>query len=118
MSARCYTRAGSATNGGASPTAVRCRFDAKRCASLNLVNMQSMRHWHFRVAVAPVVLGLVSVLLLSAGCNGGAEKADERGAGTVDVVIPPDVPFDPAQWTTTADYAPFGDQSAKRELQD
>ena len=54
-----------------------------------------------------------------AGCGGGDEKAGETSAGgNVDVTIPADVPFDAAQWTTTADYVDFGDPQAKRDLPD
>src|SRR5688572_8925975 len=76
--------------------------------------MQATRHSH------PLSLVLLSILVASffAACGGGGEEAAETSGGKVDVTIPADVPFDPAQWTTATDYADFGDAAAKRELQD
>jgi microcin C transport system substrate-binding protein len=61
-------------------------------------------------------LVLTTLVLLAAGCGSGEQAGEERGAGVVDVEIPPDVLFDPAQWTTTAAYPPLGDEKALREL--
>jgi microcin C transport system substrate-binding protein len=83
--------------------------------------MQRPRHPHLTSPAGPTISILFTVLLLAllaAGCGGGGDAAEERGSGTVDIEIPPDVPFDPSQWTTAADYPPIGATSARRELQD
>lgn len=38
--------------------------------------------------------------------------------GTVDVEVPPDVAFDPAEWTTNTGYTPIGDPRAQRDQPD
>ena len=79
--------------------------------------LQPSRHPRFAVPLFAFV-SILATLSLLGGCGGGNEAAGDRAATAIDVEIPPDVPFDPTQWTTSADYPVIGSAVARRELAD
>ncbi len=67
----------------------------------------------------PVCAALSAALLVGPGC--GQPKSatgEQQAASSFEYTFPPDVPFDPSQWTTATDFPPLGAPDAKRDLPD
>ncbi len=72
-----------------------------------------MQRRTFARLVLPVLL--TALALTGPGCGGGGDgkAADEAAAFSYD--FPPDVPFDPAEWTTATDYPAIGDPRSVKD---
>ena len=76
-----------------------------------------------RTALTRLALPLVlsALVLAGPGCGGGDDASSgksESAKSTFTYEFPPDVPFDPAEWTTNTDFEPLGSPNAKRDMQD
>jgi microcin C transport system substrate-binding protein len=73
-----------------------------------------------RLRISALVVACATALT-AAACGEGGKTTDataQSGPSTYVYEFPPDIPFDPKEWTTNSNYEPVADPNAKHDMQD